>query len=251
MTFNAILEAKISGSKSFQSLLTGFFSGNINSAKAIGFVNPFSYPLIANDDEVRDGFDFFFIDGGLLCSLSNLFRSPTIDRVSFDFSSIAHDVFSACDGARLRVALIGGTPDDIRKAVSYLSARYPRVNFVFAESGYFSDIDTDAKIEGMIKNGVQVAIVGLGTPKQERFILRFREKAKDPSLLFTCGGFLTQTALSGDYYPNWVKKSGLRWLYRAMGHSHVRKRLLKDYPKFGASYLASGICLSIARKWKL
>jgi len=248
MTFDPNLEEKLSYSEDFEALLAAFGSGSTNTVSAIGFLNPFSYPVVANNAGLRDGFDKWFVDGSLLCRLSNLFRSRRLDRVSFDFSSIAHGVLSYCNTKGLRIGLLGGTAEEVSSASRYLAERYPQASFVFVEHGYFPDNEIDEKIECLVNQGVQVAIVGLGTPKQEQFVLRLKENAKGPALLFTCGGFLSQTGLSGDYYPNWVKRTGLRWLYRAMRHRHVRKRLVIDYPKFVVTYLASGVWLSIVKK---
>jgi UDP-Gal:alpha-D-GlcNAc-diphosphoundecaprenol beta-1,4-galactosyltransferase len=248
MTFAPKLEEKLARATAFEALLAAFRSGATRRAVAIGFVNPASYPPVAADAEIRDGFDAWFVDGGLLCRLSNLFRSARLDRVSFDFSSIAPDVFALCDAQRLRVGLLGGSAEESAGAARYLAARYPRAAFVFAEHGFFPAGDCEAKAGEMAALGVQVAVVGLGTPKQERFVLRLKEKTEGAALLFTCGGFLSQTGLSGDYYPDWVKRTGLRWLYRALRHRHVRRRLLTAYPRFVVTYLASALRVYFVRK---
>ncbi len=76
----------------------------------------------------------------------------------------------------------------------------------------------------------------MGTPLQEEFLIRIK-KAINIKILITCGGFLTQTSMFGDYYHPIIKKLGLRWLQRAILHKHVRDRLIKVYPEFLLSYL--------------
>lgn len=250
MTYDPSLEKKLLGGADFTEMLDAFRSGDLQGKIAVGFVNPFSYPFAAQEMSVRDGFDMWLVDGGLLCRLSNLFRPARLDRVSFDFSSVADDVFSLCNSMQLRVGLLGGTAKEIEAAGRYLEARYPLARFVFVENGFFSDDAVDAQIDEMAAQNVQIAVIGLGTPKQERFVLRLKEKVHAPALLFTCGGFLSQTGLSGDYYPGWVKRTGLRWLYRAVRHRHVRRRLFKDYPSFMVKYLASAVWFVVTRSRK-
>ena len=83
----------------------------------------------------------------------------------------------------------------------------------------------------------------MGTPIQEDFAIYCLQNSKFIKKAVTCGGFITQTAIKGDYYHPLIKKLGLRWLQRAYLHKHVRDRLFRVYPKFIFSYL-----LDIIRK---
>mgnify|MGYP000060826451 CR=1 FL=1 len=52
---------------------------------------------------------------------------------------------------------------------------------------------------------------------------------------FTCGGFVHQTAMNRmHYYPNWVDKMNLRFVYRMYKEKHTRTRYLQ------AAFLFSG-----------
>ena len=53
-----------------------------------------------------------------------------------------------------------------------------------------------------------------------------------PFIGITCGGYLYQSFYSKKYYSDKVDRMNLRWLIRALRHSHVRKKLIIDYPKF-------------------
>jgi N-acetylglucosaminyldiphosphoundecaprenol N-acetyl-beta-D-mannosaminyltransferase len=69
----------------------------------------------------------------------------------------------------------------------------------------------------------------MGTPAQEEFAIYLKEHGF-VSYIFTCGGFITQTAKHTDYYKDVVKKINLRWLQRATDYKHIRKRLFINYP---------------------
>ena len=205
--------------------------------KAITFVNPFSYQLLANQPKLIDDIDVLFSDGALLCAFSNLRRKNKIDRVSFDFSSIADIVFTHASDEQLSVALLGGSREEISQTVMYLENRYPRLNICFSRDGYFDRTEFPNVISDLDLKGSDIVIAGMGTPLQDEFIVKVKELSKGVKLSFTCGGFLTQTASKGDYYSPVIKKLGLRWLQRCILHKHVRTRLIKNYPVFIFSYL--------------
>ena len=69
-----------------------------------------------------------------------------------------------------------------------------------------------------------ILIIGMGIIKQEQFLSKVRD-AGYQGIGFTCGGFIHQTAQDkAGYYPNWVDKYGLRFIYRMYKEPHTRKR---------------------------
>ncbi|NKC17426.1 MULTISPECIES: WecB/TagA/CpsF family glycosyltransferase [Pseudoalteromonas] len=201
---------------------------------AISFVNPFSYYEVQKSDSLIDGIDYYFSDGALLCMLHNLF-SPKISRASFDYSSIAKPFLEYVEQHNKRLAVIGATSSENAKAVEVLKKQYPNLNIVFNRDGYIDDIEPVVnQIEAL---EVDVVLVGMGTPYQEKFCVEAKKKLTRPMLLITCGGFLTQTSIKPDYYNPIIKKLGLRWLQRMIMHKHVRDRVIKQYPAFVINYL--------------
>ncbi|HIF9097508.1 WecB/TagA/CpsF family glycosyltransferase [Photobacterium damselae] len=200
----------------------------------ISFVNPFSYPIISKDLDLINNIDYWFSDGFILCKLITFFDKRKLNRYSFDFSSIAHEVFKYIEKENLNLAIIGANKNEIENAIDYIKSIYD-INVGYFSDGYF-DLENNAHDQNLIDNNIDVLIVGMGTPYQEKFMIDINKKV---NLVFSisCGGFLTQTALKGDYYHPIVKKLGLRWLQRAIMHQHVRERLIKDYPYFLLKYI--------------
>lgn len=230
------LDSKLSRRQDFLSLLKTHGNG---VSRLISFVNPFSFPLVLKKEIISD-VDFWFADGSLLCFLSNLFRArrDQIDRVSFDFTSIANDVFLHCVEKKFRLAIIGGTEDEAHRAVGYLNTVYPKINITFIRGGFNIASNKEKIFDDIDKSNCDVVILGLGTPLQETFGIEVKNECKC-KLVFTCGGFISQTSSHGDYYHPFVKRLGLRWLQRAILHDHVRSRLLISYPKFILKYISS------------
>ena len=205
-----------------------------DKSKLVSFVNPFSYGVLARS-ECIEYVDTLYSDGFLHCLLHRLFHwTWSFKRASFDYSSVAGPVFTYLESQRLSVGLVGGTFDEVSKARCAIEARFPRVNIATCRSGFF---DNAAVMGEFIEHlNVDVVIVGMGTPRQELLGMRIKNRFHSGKLVYTCGGFISQTALRDDYYAPLIKKLGLRWLQRCVMHSHVRRRVLIDYPVFVWKY---------------
>jgi len=77
-----------------------------------------------------------------------------------------------------------------------------------------------------------VVWVGLGCPKQERWMARFRPLLRTPVLIGVGAGF---DFLSGrkPLAPTWVQQSGFEWLYRTVSEPRrLGRRYAKVVPRF-------------------
>lgn len=222
---------KLDSRKEFDELLNRVL--NPENSIRVTFVNPVSYySYMGNFD-----FDYVFSDGFFLTKLNNFFSSKPIERISFDFSSIAGEVFIEAVRQNLKIALVGGTESEVQRTKRTLEARYPGVLIPFATSGFF---ESEENLSECIKSAnADIVIVGMGAPLQEKTIEVLCSLISQPIVYFSCGGFISQTALREDYYFPIVKKLGLMWVQRMIYHKHVRRRLLFDYPKFTVKYILS------------
>ncbi|MDT0602801.1 WecB/TagA/CpsF family glycosyltransferase [Thalassotalea castellviae] len=241
------LDDKISTSVDFSLILSSIED---EKQTLVSFVNPFSYSVLLKSPEIIDGIDYFYSDGSLLQRLHNIFHPKSkVARVSFDYSSIAGEVFEYAQKASAKIALVGGTASEILKAKENIESSYPALDITYVRSGYFDNQqDKNEAFKLIEKSNADILIVGMGTPIQDQFIIDAKDNCPNVKLMFTCGGFLTQTSIKTDYYHPLIKKSGLRWLQRMVMHKHVRQRVIKDYPKFLISYLYEHIAMLTFRK---
>lgn len=209
--------------------------------KLVTFLNPVSFYSFRRL-ECRFDFDYVFSDGIFLTLLHNIFFSDKkINRVSFDFSSIANDVLSFGQENNKTIIFVGGDVDDAKKAETFFNSRYS-LNNCFCFSGFFKDeIEMTMFVKSLQKFNPDYIVCGMGHPHQEIFLSCCKKNLINHFIGFTCGGFISQTALRSDYYSPWIKRFGLRWLQRAYLHKHVRDRLLKDYPIFFFRYLFDAV----------
>lgn len=222
--------------------LTGLFDEDVeHGCRLVTFVNPYSY-YILEDSGLHHEFDFIFVDGISLVKIYNCIHKDKIKRYSFDFTSLAPIVFDFCILNELKVAIVGGSEQEVASAQRLLMSKYPNLNVVYSRNGFFNDelecLETTSEMNSL---SVDVVISGMGTPKQESFLLECKNNVSSLKYGFTCGGFLSQISQNPEYFHPVFDKLNMRWAQRFFRHSYVRKRLIKDYPAFFFKYLKKNV----------
>jgi UDP-N-acetyl-D-mannosaminuronic acid transferase (WecB/TagA/CpsF family) len=199
-----------------------------DKTKLISFLNPSSM-LQMKMDQLTVLTDLY-VDGRFLVFVLRYLFKIRVRAASADYSSIIGVFFDHCIKSRYSVALIGGSESECKKAADSIMKKHCDLKIRVIRSGFFeSDYELDCFVKSL---DVDVALVGMGAPRQELFLKRCSELNANLKIGMTCGGFLTQTAKRDDFYHPIVIKLGLRWLQRAFEYKHVRKRLVHDYPYF-------------------
>lgn len=236
---NTLSHINLSNYQLFKEILVTASAPQKNSKpKIVTFLNPFSYYRVLDQPELINEIDYYFSDGSLLTFLHNVFDTESIERVSFDFSSVAHDVFQSAQENGLTLALVGSTKEEMTIASQRITKRYPKLSIIFSKDGFF---ETDSEIKECLNELLvirpDILICGMGAPLQESFLVQARKQGVNSRLMFTCGGFFSQTAIREDYYFPIIRRFGLRWLQRLIEHQHIRSRVVRDYPVFLLRYL--------------
>lgn len=189
------------------------------------FLNPVSYLDALRHKELFTSFDGIFADGGLLVKAIKIVYGAIVKRWSFDMTSLAPIVFSYAVRAGKSVAIVATKQEMVEKAVANLEKSFKGLNICYYRNGYFIDEkEMDEEATKIVSLRPDILIVGMGIIKQELFLLKVRD-AGYQGLGFTCGGFIHQTSQDkAEYYPDWVDKHGLRFVYRMYKEPHTRKR---------------------------
>ncbi len=208
------------------------------------FVNPHACWVMRQEGGYLDSlraFDFVACDGiGMIlaCRLAGL---PCIRREAFDLTSLARPVFDWARHNGTGVVLVGGVDGVAAQAAEVLATLFPGLEIPATFSGY-GDGPERAKRYCLAKQPGLV-VCGMGAPLQERFLLGLVD-AGWRGAGFTCGGFLDQTASGGEYFPAWIDRLNLRFLYRlAREPRRLWRRYLVQYQVFTARFA----CLAWAR----
>ena len=197
------------------------------------FLNPFTYLCLRNHRELISKCSRIYIDGIWLCYFLRWFGIVDTPRVSFDNSSLAPIVFTKAMNENKTVVLIGSNEDVAKQFLNYVRKQYPKIRVVYSRSGFFSsDAEVNNCYKKIIGNEADIVVVGMGALNQEEFLAGLYSRGWN-GVGYSCGGFMHQTSTKGhQYYPDWINKFNLRFVYRIWDEPKLIKRYTIDYMKF-------------------
>ena len=189
------------------------------------FLNPVSYIDALNHKELFKRFDGIFADGSLLVASIKLCYGVKVSRRSFDMTSVGKELLEMSTREGKSIYIVASKQNEVEQAVKIFREKFVGVNVIGYRNGYFTseeEMEDEAKHITMVNP--DFLIVGMGVIKQEEFLLRVKSSGYQ-GIGFTCGGFIRQTACGDiDYYPGWINRTNLRFLYRMWKEPHTRKR---------------------------
>jgi N-acetylglucosaminyldiphosphoundecaprenol N-acetyl-beta-D-mannosaminyltransferase len=115
----------------------------------------------------------------------------------------------------LSVGFYGGTDDVIKALGSELLLRYPKLDIAYSHAPPFRVLSEaeDAEVVAAIRaSGVKILFVGLGCPKQERWMAAHRESLD--CVMIGVGAAFDFIAGRKRQAPSWMQGLGLEWLFR-------------------------------------
>lgn len=210
--------------------------------KVYTFLNPVSYLTALDNKELFGQMDGIFADGGLLVKAIKMLYAKVVTRRSFDMTSMAPGLFAYAVEHDKTIYIVASKQEQVEKAVEIFQERYPEVKFAGYRNGYFSsEVEMDKEAKHITELNPDFLIVGMGALMQEKFLLKVKSVGYQ-GVGFTCGGFIHQTSRNEiDYYPAWVDKTNLRFVYRMWKEPHTRKRYVMAGLLFPARFIAEKI----------
>lgn len=210
--------------------------------KIYTFLNPVSYLTALDNKDLFNQFDGIFADGSLLVAAIKLLYGTKVTRRSFDMTSLAPQLFEYAENSGKTIYIVASKQEETEKAIEIFKERYPNLKFAGYRNGYFSNEEEQEKEAAYITQlNPDFLIVGMGALMQEKFLLKVKN-AGYQGIGFTCGGFVHQTSKNEiDYYPKWIDKLNLRFIYRMYKEKHTRKRYLTAAFIFPFRFLAERI----------
>ncbi|QGG47184.1 WecB/TagA/CpsF family glycosyltransferase [Heliorestis convoluta] len=135
---------------------------------------------------------------------------------------------------------LGSAPGIAEKAAEKLKQKHPTLQIAGTQDGYFPPERTEEITQRIKTSQTKILFVGLGAPRQERWIHQFIEKAKrtshQPLIAIGIGGSMDVLAGKTNRAPQWIQKLHLEWLYRLSKEPHRIKRQL-NLPLFAIEVL--------------
>ena len=140
-------------------------------------------------------------------------------------------LFGAAESAGRAVGLYGGTPQTLAVLVGGLGRHFPGLRVPFAYAPPFRPLteeEDDSVVAEIRAAGVDLLFVGVGCPKQERWMAEHRSRLAcvmvGVGAAFDLLGGRTRQA------PPWMRDSGLEWVFRLCQEPRRlwRRHLLND-----------------------
>lgn len=141
------------------------------------------------------------------------------------------------DNPNIRVFLLGAAPGVALKAQARINEREGRQVVVGAHGPSMNFVNDQLEIDEVLKmirdSGANVLIVGLGAPKQEIWIAKYRHELPAVKIYMGVGAVIDYEADVVKRAPPWMTRNGLEWVYRVTTEpKRYWRRYLRDMEFF-------------------
>lgn len=130
-----------------------------------------------------------------------------------------------------KIYLYGTTQGIVQKAKMELEKEYPTINIVGVINGYCSE---EKAVEDIKQKKPDIVFVGLGSPKQEEFIIKYKNELEDVKIFMPVGGSFDVISKTKKRAPEWMQRYNIEWIYRFLQEP---KRLLRQLKLLKFIYL--------------
>jgi N-acetylglucosaminyldiphosphoundecaprenol N-acetyl-beta-D-mannosaminyltransferase len=179
--------------------------------------------------------DYITCDSQILTFATRLLGTPLKQRVSgSDLLPRFYDYHR--NNFDITLFLLGGLGDVAIRARDTINRKVGRDIVVGCYSPPAGAEKSEAACQEMVDminaSKASVLVLGLGTPKQERFLKRYRDEMPHVRIFLPLGGALDYEAGTMKRPPSWVSNMGLEWAFRILQEPRKRWRryLVNDMP---------------------
>jgi N-acetylglucosaminyldiphosphoundecaprenol N-acetyl-beta-D-mannosaminyltransferase len=137
-----------------------------------------------------------------------------------------------------RIFLLGGAEEIPQRARDNINRRTGREIIIAAHSPSYgfekNPEECDAIIEMINRSRANVLVVGVGSPKQEVWIAKYRKSLPHIKIFLAVGAAIDFESCHKQRSPRVISQMGLEWLYRLVSEPHRlwKRYLVDDLPFF-------------------
>ncbi|WP_442946985.1 WecB/TagA/CpsF family glycosyltransferase [Nostoc sp. UHCC 0870] len=173
--------------------------------------------------------DYIVCDSKIVLYASHFLNNPVKEKIA------GSDLFPAfCNYYRhnenIKIFLLGSQSEVVKTAQRKINARIGRNIVVAAHSPSFGFEKNEQECEEIINlinaSEATVLAIGVGAPKQEIWIAKYKQQLKKIKIFLAIGATIDFEAGYVKRSPRWMSEVGLEWLYRLISEP---KRLWKRY----------------------
>jgi N-acetylglucosaminyldiphosphoundecaprenol N-acetyl-beta-D-mannosaminyltransferase len=182
--------------------------------------------------KIVNGADLVVPDGKPIVWGQRLLGEKTASQVRG--SDLLLTICKEAEKVKIPIGLYGGTEKSLNELIKYLNNNYPSLKITFSISPPFRE-PTQEEDENYIKainaSGIKILFVGIGCPKQEKWMAKHKEKLH--CVMIGVGAAFDFFSGQKKHAPVWMQRTGLEWLFRlASDPKRLWKRYFKHNPRF-------------------
>jgi len=199
------------------------------------YANAHAIRLAATDSQfARDlaAADVVFCDGYGVQLASRLLGQPL--RARMTPPAWLEELVQALEPEHARFFLVGDEPRTVSRAAEGLEAHYPPAKAVGVHHGFFplQGQENENLLKAINAADATVLLVGMGMPRQERWLTSNAARLDAPVILAVGALFTRLAGIEPRPHP-WIANHGLEWLTRLVRHPVVMfDRYVMGIPRF-------------------
>lgn len=179
--------------------------------------------------EVYKKAEWVVCDSKILYLLSKLLKHPLPEAIPGSSFFTSYYMYHK-DDPSCKIFLLGAREGIAAKAMERINAKVGRQIVVGVHSPSFgfekNEIECEELVDIVNRSGANVLLVGVGAPKQEKWIMKYRDRMPGIDVLMALGATIDFEAGTLKRAPLFWQKIGMEWLYRCLKEP---KRLFKRY----------------------
>jgi N-acetylglucosaminyldiphosphoundecaprenol N-acetyl-beta-D-mannosaminyltransferase len=143
-------------------------------------------------------------------------------------------VLAAAAAEEIPVGFYGGSRPVLARLIDLAQERFPGLRIAYAESPPFRELTPEEDERTAIairQSGARIMFVGLGSPKQDRWM--HRHQGRINAVMLGMGAAFDFFTGAKPQAPAWMQRAGLEWAFRlATEPKRLWRRYLKQNPRF-------------------
>lgn len=173
--------------------------------------------------------DWVVCDSRILCRASKFLKDPLPEAIPGSSFFTQYYLYHK-DDKDCRIFLLGAAEGIADKARENINRKVRRDIVVGSHSPSYGFEKNPAECEELVsivnESGANVLLVGVGAPKQEKWIMAYKDRMPGVKLFMALGATIDFEAGTLKRAPVMWQRIGMEWLYRALKEP---KRLFKRY----------------------
>ena len=187
---------------------------------------------LQHDKEFYDCYksaDWVVCDSRILCLCSKLLKNPIREAIPGSSFFTSFYIYHK-DDFDCKIFLLGAKKGVAQKAMFKINERVERDIVIGAFSPSFGFEKNEQECREIVniinESGANVVLVGVGAPKQEKWIFKYKEQMPNIKIWMALGATIDFEAGNVKRAPQWMQTLGIEWFYRFLMEP---KRLFKRY----------------------